>query len=177
VYAVNGFPLILEIQHALLRALRRGVRVRTLFGNLTPTHHGKPFKGAWAAARTEATQLVHSRMDRLVAAGAEAYELVVPEHPLWERGLGPIHPHVHGKVMSVDGRVCSVGSANLDITAGYWETELLLIVEDRATAAALESRVDGLLSQSRRVDRDDPAWQRLARRRLWMRRLPGVMSV
>jgi phosphatidylserine/phosphatidylglycerophosphate/cardiolipin synthase-like enzyme len=34
--------------------------------------------------------------------------------PLWERGLGAIHPHVHAKVMSVDRRVCSVGSANLE---------------------------------------------------------------
>jgi phosphatidylserine/phosphatidylglycerophosphate/cardiolipin synthase-like enzyme len=177
VYTVNGFPLVLEIQHAMLRALCRGVRVRTLFGNLTPTHHGMPFKGPWATARTEATQLVHSRMDNLVAAGAEAYEFVVPEYPVWERGLGAIHPHVHAKVMSVDGRVCSVGSANLDITAGYWETELLLIVEDPPTAAALQSLIDRLLSQSRRVDRDDPEWQRLARRRDWMRRWPGVMSV
>ena len=177
VYTVNGFPLILEIQHALLRALRRGVRVRTLFGNLTPTHDGMPFEGPWATARTEATQLVHSRMDDLVAAGAEAYEFVVPEHPLWERGLGAIHPHVHAKVTSVDRRVCSVGSANLDITASYWETELLLIVEDPATAAALESLIDRLLSQSSRVDRADPEWQKLARRRDWMRRWPGVMSV
>jgi hypothetical protein len=31
---VHGHPLrLLEIQHALLRALRRGVRLRTLFGN------------------------------------------------------------------------------------------------------------------------------------------------
>ncbi|MGZ8850953.1 MAG: phospholipase D-like domain-containing protein, partial [Thermoanaerobaculia bacterium] len=38
--AVNGFPLVLEIQHAMLRAIRRGVRVRALLGNLTPTHDG-----------------------------------------------------------------------------------------------------------------------------------------
>jgi phosphatidylserine/phosphatidylglycerophosphate/cardiolipin synthase-like enzyme len=176
VYTVNGFPLILEIQHALRRALRRGVRVRTLFGNLTPTHGGTPFKGPWAPARTEATQLVHSRMDELVAAGAEAYELVVPEQPAWEPGLGAIHPHVHAKVMSVDGRVCSVGSANLDITAGYWETELVLIVEDPPTAATLESHIERLLEHSMPVDRNDPEWQRLAKRRGWMRRWPGVMS-
>jgi phosphatidylserine/phosphatidylglycerophosphate/cardiolipin synthase-like enzyme len=177
VYTVNGFPLILEIQHALRRALRRGVRVRTLFGNLTPTHGGTPFRGPWAAARTEATQLVHSRMDELVAAGAEAYEFVVPEQSGWEPGLGPIHPHVHAKVMSVDGRVCSVGSANLDITAGYWETELLLVAEDPPTAAKLESQIERLLDHSQRVDRNDPQWQKLAKRRGWMRRWPGVMSV
>lgn len=177
IFTVNGFPLILEIQRALLRALRRGVRVRTLFGNLTPTHAGTPFEGPWATARVEATQLVHSRMDDLISAGAEAYEFVVPEHPRWERGLGAIHPHVHAKVVSIDGRVCSVGSANLDITAGYWETELVLVVEDPATAATLESHIDRLLGQSRRVDRSDPEWQTLARRRGWMRRWPGLMSV
>ena len=177
VYAVNGFPLLLEIQHSLLRALRRGVRVRTLFGNLTPTHGGVPFGGPWSSARTESTQLVHSRMDPLVAAGAEAHELVIPEQPAWEAGLGAIHPHVHAKVVSVDGRLCSVGSANLDVTAGYWENELLLVVEDPAVAGALESRIEQLLASSRRVNREDPAWRALAKRREWMRRWPGVMSV
>lgn len=86
VYAVNGFPLLLEIQHALLRALRRGVRVRTLFGNLTPKHGDTPFEGPWAAARTAATSLVHSRMDAIVAAGGECYELVVPNQPAWDNG-------------------------------------------------------------------------------------------
>jgi len=177
VYAVNGFPLLLEIQHALLRALRRGVRVRTLFGNLTPTHGGTPFGGPWSSARTEATQLVHSRMDDLVAAGAEAHEFEVPEQPAWEPDLGVIHPHVHAKVMSVDGRVCSVGSANLDVTASYWENELLLIVEDPAIAGKLESRIEELLVRSPRVDRNDPGWRSRAKRREWMRRWPGVMSV
>jgi cardiolipin synthase len=177
VYTVNGFPLLLEIQHALLRALRRGVRVRTLFGNLTPTHGGTPFGGPWSSARTEATQLVHSRMDELVAAGAEAHEFEVPEQPAWEPGLGAIHPHVHAKVVSVDGRLCSVGSANLDVTANYWENELLLIVEDPAIAGALESRIEELLVGSPSVDRNDPGWRILAKRRQWMRRWPGVMSV
>ncbi|MGZ8859487.1 MAG: phospholipase D-like domain-containing protein [Thermoanaerobaculia bacterium] len=177
VYTVNGFPLILEIQHALLRALRRGVRVHTLFGNLTPTHDGMPFQGPWSTARTEATQLVHSRMDALVAAGADAHQFAVPQQPQWEPGLGTIHPHVHAKMMSIDGRVCSVGSANLDVTAGYWENEMILIVEDPAIAAALESHIDTLLAQSPRVNRDDPEWAKLARRRQWMRRWPGVMSV
>jgi len=177
VYTVNGFPLVLEIQHALLRALRRGVRVRTLFGNLTPTHEGTAFRGPWSSARVQSTELVHSRMDALVAAGAEAYELVVPQQPAWEPGLGAIHPHVHAKLTSVDGRVCSVGSANLDVTAGYWENELLLIVEDPPTAAALEARIDRLLAQSQRVDRNDAEWQKRSKRREWMRHWPGVMSV
>ena len=177
VYAVNGFPLILEIQHALLRAIARGVRVVTLFGNLTPTHDGKPFGGPWSTARTAATEMVHSRMDAIVAAGGEAYQFTVHQQPRWSAGLGVINPHVHAKVMSVDGRISSVGSANLDITAGYWENELMLVVEDESHARALEARIDELIAGSRRVDRSDLKWQRTAERRKWMRRWPGNLSV
>jgi phosphatidylserine/phosphatidylglycerophosphate/cardiolipin synthase-like enzyme len=177
VYVVNGFPLILEIQHALLRALRRGVRVRTLFGHLTPTHGGVPFSGPWSSARTAATDLVHSRMDTLITAGAEGYEIAVAEQPTWEKGLGSIRTHVHAKLMSVDGRACAVGSANMDITAAYWESELLLVVEDAAVAGPFERRIDALMASSQQVDRDDPVWQKLARGRQWMRNWPGVLSV
>lgn len=177
VHVVNGFPLILEIQHALLRALRRGVRVRTLFGNLTPTHAGQPFEGAWSSARVEATNLVHSRMDTLAAAGAEAYELVIPRQSAWAEGVGDIHPHVHAKLASIDGQICTVGSANLDATAGYWESELMLIVEDAAIAATVEARIEEFMARSQRIDRDDPRWQETARRRQWMRNWPGVLSI
>jgi phosphatidylserine/phosphatidylglycerophosphate/cardiolipin synthase-like enzyme len=177
VYAVNGFPLLLEIQHALVRALRRGVRVRALFGHVTPTHGGEPFEGEWATARMAATWFVHSRMDALVAAGGEGHLFAVRDVPGWAPGLGLVHPHVHAKAMSADGRVCAVGSANLDVTASYWESELLLLVEVEAIAGAFEARVDELIAGSVRVDRDDPAWQRLARRREWLRHWPGVLSI
>jgi cardiolipin synthase A/B len=120
---------------------------------------------------------VHSRIDALVAAGGEGYQFAMREQPAWSRGLGVVNPHVHAKVMSVDGRVCSVGSANLDITAGYWETEVMLIVEDEAITRALEARLDQLIAGSQPVDRDDPRWQLAARRRHWMRHWPGVLSV
>jgi len=173
---VTGFPLVLEIQHALLRALRRGVRVRALFGNVAPTHAGEPFEGDWAAARSAATWLVHSRMDALVAAGAEAYQLAVQEIRGWSPDLGVVFPHVHAKAMSADGEVCAVGSANMDLTGSYWESELLVVVEDEIVAAAFEHRVSALVAHSARVDRDDPEWQRLARWRGWLRHWPGVLS-
>jgi phosphatidylserine/phosphatidylglycerophosphate/cardiolipin synthase-like enzyme len=177
VYTVNGFPLILEIQHALLRAISRGVWVRALFGNLTPTHDGKPFGGPWSTARIAATDLVHSRIDALVAAGGEGYQFAIREQPAWSEGLGVVNPHVHAKVMSVDGRICSIGSANLDITAGYWENEVTLIVEDESITRALETRIDQLIGGSQAVDRNDRRWQLTARHRKWMRHWPGVLSV
>jgi phosphatidylserine/phosphatidylglycerophosphate/cardiolipin synthase-like enzyme len=176
VYAVNGFPLLLEIQHALLRALKRGVRVRTLFGNLTPRHGDTPFGGPWAAARTAATSLVHSRMDALVAAGGDCYEFVVPKQPGWDPAVGDVRPHVHAKAMSADGRLCAVGSANLDVTAGYWENELVLVVQDETIARGVEARFDQLIGASARVDPTDPEWRHRAELRGWMRYWPSVLS-
>jgi phosphatidylserine/phosphatidylglycerophosphate/cardiolipin synthase-like enzyme len=177
VYTVNGFPLALEIQHALLRALRRGVAVRTIFGNLTPTHGGKPFAGPWGTARTAATELVHSRMDPIAANGGQCHRFTVPEQPGWEVGLGAINPHVHAKVVSVDGRACAIGSANLDITAGYWESELMLLLEDPTAVAALEAKIHQIARESPPIDPNDPSWRRLAERRHWLRRWPGILSV
>jgi phosphatidylserine/phosphatidylglycerophosphate/cardiolipin synthase-like enzyme len=177
IYAVNTFPLLLEIQHALLRALRRGVCVRTLFGNLTPKHGDEPFKGPWAATRNAATSLVHSRMDPLITAGGECYEFVVRRQPGWDPAVGDVRPHVHAKAMSADGRVCAVGSANFDVTAGYWESELLLVVEDEAIVRTVEARFDELIAGSHRVDPNDPEWRRRAQHRQWMRYWPGTLSV
>lgn len=177
VATVNGFPMTLEIQHALLRALRRGVRVRSLVGSLTPTHDGTAFRGPWSTARMAATTFVHSRIDALVAAGGEGYQYVVPSQPGWDPRVGAVCPHVHAKLVSVDGQVCTVGSANLDITAGYWESELMLVVEDPAVVATVEAWIDRLIAGSRPFDRDDPAWRSSARRREWMRHWPGVLSI
>jgi phosphatidylserine/phosphatidylglycerophosphate/cardiolipin synthase-like enzyme len=175
-YAVNGFPLLLELQHALVKAVERGVRVRTLFGHVTPVHGGQPFDGSWSSARTVATWLVHSRMDALVAVGAEGYQLAVPGATCWAEDLGPVMPHVHAKVLSADGRVCTIGSPNLDVTASYWESELLVVLEDEGLARALEARVDQLLAGSVRVQREDVAWQRLAKQREFLRHWPSVLS-
>ena len=177
VHAVNGFPLLLELQHALVRAVRRGVRVRTLFGHVTPTHAGEPFDGTFTAARVAATELVHSRMDALVAAGGEAYMLALRDLRGWAPGLGLVHPHVHAKIVSADGRVCALGSANLDLTSSYWESEILLVVEDERVVHRIVARIQELIAGSVRLDREDPTWQRLARRREWLRRWPGVLSV
>lgn len=177
VYVVNGFPLVLELQHALVRALRRGVRVRALIGHPAPTHDGQTFSGAWSSARTFATDLVHSRMDPIIEAGGQAFLFARSDVPGWEAGLGIVHPHVHAKAISVDGERCALGSANLDITASYWESELLLVVEDWTLARGFEAQIEALIAGSPQVQRDDPRWQQIAQRRAWMRHWPGVLSV
>ena len=176
IYVVNGFPLLLEIQNALLRAVRRGIRVRLLVGNLTPKHGDEPFTGPWAVARTLATSFVHSRVDPLVAAGAECYEFAVRQQPGWDSAVIAVRPHVHAKAMSTDGAICAIGSANFDVTGGYWESELQLVVEDVAIATAVEARLEELIAGSARIDPNDAEWHRRAELRKWMRYWPGVLS-
>jgi phosphatidylserine/phosphatidylglycerophosphate/cardiolipin synthase-like enzyme len=176
IYVVNGFPLQLELQHALVRAARRGVRVRALVGNVAPLFGEQPFEGPVTAARALATQLVHSRIDAIVEAGGEAWQLALSGVPGWDPALGVVRPHVHAKLVTADGAACAVGSANLDITAAYWESELLLVVEDAAVTAPLERQLDGLLAGSIPVRADDAEWQRLAARRAWLRRWPGMIG-
>jgi cardiolipin synthase len=176
-YVVNGFPLVLELQHALLAAIQRGVQVKLLIGHVSPTYGGHPFEGSWGLARDVANDLVHSRADALVERGAQVYHFKVTDQPGWDPGLGPVHPHVHAKLCSFDGQRATVGSANLDVTSSYWESELLLVLDDPRLALGLEAQIEALLAGADRVDPKDPKWQEGAHRRSWMRHWPGVLSV
>lgn len=167
---LNSFPLHLEVQTALVRAIARGVRVRAVFGNVRPLFGEPAVAFAGGALREIVTQLVHARMDALVEAGGEAWELAFRDRPGWDPGLGPVRPHVHAKAMVADGEICALGSANLDVTAGYWENEILLVIEDPAVASACEAAIDGLLTTSFRIVREDPVWRARAGRRAWLSR-------
>lgn len=175
---VLGFPLALELQRALAAALARGVAVRVLVGRPAPSHDGVLFPGAWTAARTAANELVHSRLDPLIDAGAAVWLLVPHAHERarWAPELGLVHPHVHAKLMIVDAERFTIGSANPDITSAYWESELLLVVEDAAVARVLAERVAARMADSRRIEPQDPSFRALARRRAWMRHWPSLFS-
>jgi phosphatidylserine/phosphatidylglycerophosphate/cardiolipin synthase-like enzyme len=176
VYVANGFPYVLELQHALVCAVKRGVTVKVLSGHLTPTHDGQPFEGPWSAARTTATQFVHSRVDPVLEAGGGVWFFAVRGQPLWPEQLGLVHAHVHAKLMTADGLRCAVGSANLDVTSSYWESDLSLLVEDAEVVSRVEARLEQLLAASTRAIADE-AWRRRARQRSWMQRWPGVLAI
>lgn len=176
VTVVNTFPMQQELLDALARAVRRGVRVRVLLGHVRPLRgDGEPFPGG--AVRQLMTEIVHARMDALVQAGAEVYTMTLPPRPGWDPALGAIQPHVHTKLLSVDGARFTLGSANLDLSAGYWESEALLVVEDTARTAALDAQIAAWLEPSTRLDPGDPAWRDRASRRAWLaRRWPMVLT-
>ncbi|MCB9479364.1 MAG: phosphatidylserine/phosphatidylglycerophosphate/cardiolipin synthase family protein [Deltaproteobacteria bacterium] len=173
---VNTFPYQFDVQAALLRAIERGVEVRILFGNVRPLWgaQGDPFPGG--AIRELASDVIHGRIDTLVDAGGRGFEFTHQE-ACWDEAVGRARPHVHAKVVSADGRICAVGSANLDITAGYWESEILLVIENADDAQRLEAQLEKLIEQSREVQRDDPVWRERATQRAWIsKNWPSILG-
>jgi phosphatidylserine/phosphatidylglycerophosphate/cardiolipin synthase-like enzyme len=166
---VNNFPLVIELQRALVAAIRRGVRVRVLFGSVRPHYAAdEPFPGG--TIRSIADQLVRARLDPVILAGGEAYEYAITALPHWDARLGQVFPHVHAKLLLRDGKDLAIGSANLDVTAAYWESEVMLVVHDAAYAAGVRHQLDQLFASARPVLGDSDAFRAEAAQRAWLSR-------
>lgn len=174
---VNSFPLQLEVQHALVRALARGVRLSILVGRARPSWGDDvPFLGS-GSMRAIADTLVRARLAALIEAGADVRELAIAPPAGWEPELGLVRPHVHAKLVCADGRVVALGSANLDVTAGYWESEALVLIDDARLAAEVEAEVDALRLGSPAIDPSDAKWRDGAALRAWLGRVwPSVLG-
>lgn len=164
---MNTFPLVLELQRALVRAVRRGVRVRCLLGNVRPRWgDGRPFEGG--AYRELADDLVRSRLEPVLRAGGEAWEVALPLEPHWSPRLERVFPHVHAKLLVRDEDAFAVGSANFDVTSAYWESEALVVVHDAQVTRDALLEVEAILRCSRPVDLTSESWRREAPRRAWL---------
>ncbi|QRN98012.1 phosphatidylserine/phosphatidylglycerophosphate/cardiolipin synthase family protein [Archangium violaceum] len=166
---VNTFPLLLELRDALVAALQRGVRVEVLFGSVRP-HYGQGIHFPGGALREVADWYVRSRLDEVIAAGGVAYEFAMPPAPAWEPELERVFPHVHAKLLVCDTAAVALGSANLDVTAAYWESEAMLVVHDTPFAERMLSALEPLLAGSHRIDREDGQWRADAGHRAWVGR-------
>lgn len=163
-YILNDFPILGSLIDALRRALARGVRVTLLTGSaVTRRGDGEMLPGPLPRVLFE--YMTKHRLEPLIRAGAEAYEYTTPALPEIVAVGGVIRPYVHAKVMSVDGVLVSVGSANLDVTASYWEDEANVLIEDAAVAGELERALEGLIAGSYRLELDSDYWRREARQR------------
>jgi cardiolipin synthase len=159
---VNTFPLSLEVQRALVAARRRGVDVVILFGNVRPRWgDDQPFEGG--AFRELADELIRGRFHPVFEAGARGFEFALP-HAV----VGQVFPHVHAKLYARDDELVLLGSANLDVTSSYWESELLISVHDPHFAREVGALVSGLLATSRPVDPTSPHWAERSARRAWL---------
>jgi cardiolipin synthase len=119
------------IQRALVRAARRGVRVRLLL----------------AGRNTDSGPVRHAGRRYyadLLKAGAEIYEFQPAQ--------------LHAKTFVVDGAWATVGSTNLDRRSLAWNSESNLNIFDAAFAAEMEAMFERDLTRSRRVTIEE--WRR-----------------
>ena len=82
-------------------------------------------------------------MAEVAAAGVRVF--------LYERG------YLHAKTLSVDGEVCSIGSANLDIRSFSINYELNAVLYDAGLAQELEAAFDRDLADCRRFEAEEYA--------------------
>ncbi len=173
---INTFPLCHELQHALVACLERGVAVSFLTGHVRPRFKGGavPFPGS--AERDLMTELIHGRLDALVEHGGEVYAYGHRE-PSWPDSIGRVLPHVHAKLLLVDGRYAAFGSANYDISSSYWDSELMVVLDDRARTAEIEAWFNRCIATSKRFDPADAEWATRAAQRAWIsQRWPSILS-
>ncbi len=177
VWVVNGFPLVLEIRHALLRAIARGVTVRAIVGRHDADARGDP------VPRT----LEHG------AAGGERARRLAPRRP--RRGRGGGLPARGPRAASLGGGAGYRAPARARQGSERGRPRLLRrerqprrhgrLLGGRAPArrrgrdgrGRSRGAARGDRRGSERIEPDDPQWREMARRRTWMLRWPGMLSV
>ncbi len=159
VYIVNDFPILPALERAIYRLLSRDVRVRLLTGSATARRDDGTFFPA-PLHRTLFEYMVKAKLEPLLQAGVEVYEFVPPPSPMIVARGGRIRPYVHAKIVSVDGLVTSIGSANLDATASFWESEANIVVQDAEFASGVEATLQELIDGSVVLDPESEYWKR-----------------
>ena len=159
VYIVNDFPFVPALERAIYRLLARNVSVKLLTGNASTRRDDGTFFPA-PLHRTLFEYMVKAKLEPLLEAGVEVYEFVPPPSPMIVARGGRIRPYVHAKLVSVDGLVTSIGSANLDATASFWESEANVVVQDTEFASGVEATLQKLIDGSVQLDPESEYWKR-----------------
>ena len=159
VYIVNDFPIVPSLQLAIRRALARGVGITILTGNgVARRGDGTFLEGPLYREAFE--HMTKQRLEPLVRAGVRAVEYVPPPHPFVVCRGGTVRPYVHAKIMTADGEVASIGSANLDAAASYWEREANIVIEDAEVASRLEAELAHACETGHPIDPASADWRR-----------------
>jgi phosphatidylserine/phosphatidylglycerophosphate/cardiolipin synthase-like enzyme len=159
VYIVNDFPFVPALERGIYRLLARDVSVKLLTGSATARREDGTFFPA-PLHRTLFEYMVKGKLEPLLQAGVEMYEFVPPPSPVNVARGGHVRPYVHAKLVSVDGRVTSIGSANLDATASFWESEANIVVQDAEFASGVEATLQKLIDGSVELDPESEYWKR-----------------
>jgi cardiolipin synthase len=109
---------------------------------------------------------IDKRFMQLAAEGA--YEQLL-EHGVAIWNFQPTM--LHAKVMTVDGAVANVGSANLNPRSVTWDEEINVVAVDKSLVALLDDHFDSDIDRSVRIE--PGRWQRRA---LWHRIAEGAIA-
>lgn len=170
IYVLNDFPVVTSLAAALSRAVARGVEVFFITGCAVARRaDGSLFKGSLHRELFE--YMTKARFEHLITKGVKVYEFATPQLLNIVTVDSHIRPYIHGKVVTADGLVTSVGSANLDATASYWEDEILVVVEDRQLTGQVESELGEMVQRSHLIDITDESWKKESARREIVSRL------
>lgn len=120
------FILDATISEALKAAALAGVAVEVMISAINDGPNKAP---VWAA---------NTYLAEVAAAGVQVY--------LYQLG------YLHAKTLSIDGEVCSIGSANLDIRSFSINYELNAVIYDEGLAQELEAAFERDLRGCRRFD-------------------------
>ncbi|MFT5353472.1 MAG: phosphatidylserine/phosphatidylglycerophosphate/cardiolipin synthase-like enzyme [Polyangiales bacterium] len=158
-YIVNDFPFVPALENAIRRLAARGVQVKLLTGNASARRDDGSFFPA-PVHRTAFEYMVKAKLEPLIDAGVEVYEFRPPPSPTVVARGGRIRPYVHAKLVSIDGIATSIGSANLDGTASYWESEANIVVQDAEFATGVEATLERMITAGFRLDVESEYWKR-----------------
>jgi phosphatidylserine/phosphatidylglycerophosphate/cardiolipin synthase-like enzyme len=159
VYIVNDFPIVPALERAIHQLIARGVTVRLLTGSAAARRDDGTFFPS-SMHRTLFEYMVKAKLEPLLEGGVEIYEFVPPPSEMIVARGGRIRPYVHAKLVSVDGKVASIGSANLDATASFWESEANVVVQNTELVSGLEATLQRLIDASFRLDPESEYWKR-----------------
>lgn len=156
---VNDFPVLDDIAEMLIQAVHRGVDVSFLTGNvLARRADGSFFEGGRHRELFE--YVIKSRLGVLVDAGVNVYEFQTAKLDNIASTGSKLRPYVHAKLITADGRYASIGSANLDVTASYWEREANILIDDVKVVSALDRKLKTMLNNGIRINTNSEEWKR-----------------
>jgi cardiolipin synthase len=149
----SQWAAIRQLYFAMIGAARHTVRIQSPFFVLDATI-SEALKAA-ALAGIDVQVMISERgagqvvpywagntyADEVAAAGVKVH--------LYRRG------YLHAKTISIDGEICSIGSANMDIRSFSINYELNAVIYDRATAQELEAAFDRDLAACALFDPDE----------------------
>ncbi len=159
IFVVNAFPVFRRLADSIRHAVQRGVQVTMITGNAKARRlDGTFFRGP--LHRELFDYMLKQRLEPLIRDGVKMYEYTTKSRDNIVARGGAVRPYVHAKILVADAYVASIGSANLDATASYWEREANIVIEGGDVPQKLDQHLQEICRRSYPLSLDSDYWRR-----------------